>query len=271
MAAALNRLLGQLNGLIAHEKQFIAKAAHELRTPLAVLRIHAQNALEAKAPADRADALRHLLNAVDRATRILTQLLTLARLEPDALELVRQDFDALAFIRGELAELAPLALQRGQELTLEADEAQTFRILGDAPSLGILLQNLVSNAVQYTPVGGRITVRLENTPEGLILRVEDNGPGVPQEEASRLFERFYRLGEGDGSGLGLSIVQRIAEMHFGRVWAEGRPGGGLAMIVELPRCSTAGAGQMRRQLLPIGARGEDGTGLSADGSWISTT
>jgi len=115
----------------------------------------------------------------------------------------------------------------------------------------------VSNAVQYTQVGGHITVRLEGLPEVLILRVEDNGPGVPQEEASRLFGRFYRLGEGDGSGLGLSIVQRIAEMHFGQVRAERSPGGGLAVIVELPRNGASGVDVAQRATAPLGAAGNE--------------
>ncbi len=235
MVAALNRLLQQLNTLLEREKRFLADAAHELRTPLAVLRIHAQNALDAPDPADRTEALRQMLQGVDRATRLVAQLLTLARLEPNAAQLKLQDVDLHAFIRNELAELIPLALERDQDLTLVAEDSGDYRLPADATSLGALLQNLVGNAIQYTPPHGRITVLLKDLQDAVELQVHDSGPGVPAAMRDKLFERFFREGSGTGAGLGLSIVQRIVELHRGSVTLEESPLGGLGVRVRLPR------------------------------------
>jgi two-component system sensor histidine kinase QseC len=235
MVAALNRLLQQLNTLLEREKRFLADAAHELRTPLAVLRIHAQNALDAPDPADRTEALRQMLQGVDRTTRLVAQLLTLARLEPNAAQLKLQDVDLQTFFRNELAELIPLALERQQDLMLNADDTGDYRLQADATSLGVLLQNLVGNAIQYTPPHGRITVLLKDTQDAVELEVHDSGPGVAAAMRAKLFERFFREGSGSGAGLGLSIVQRIVELHRGSISLEDSPLGGLGVRVHLPR------------------------------------
>ena len=235
MAASLNRLLQQVNVLLEREKRFLADAAHELRTPLAVLRIHAQNAVSAASAEERDAALAQLIGGVDRATRVVTQLLTLARLEPNAVQLAMQTFDLAAFVRQELAELIPLALDRDQELTLDLDETADLLLRGDAPSLGILLQNLVGNALQYTPEGGRIQIALQGQGDSLLLSVQDSGPGVPPEQREQLFQRFYRQGPGQGAGLGLSIVQRIVELHRGEISLHTAALGGLEVRVRLPR------------------------------------
>ena len=235
MVAALNHLLQQLNTLLEREKRFLAVAAHELRTPLAVLRIHTQNALDAPDPADRTEALRQMLQGVDRATRLVSQLLTLARLEPNAAHLQLQDVDLHTFFRNELAELIPLALEREQDLMLNADDTGDYRLKADATSLGVLLQNLVGNAIQYTPPHGRITVQLKDALDMVELQVQDSGPGVPAALRDKLFERFFREGSGTGAGLGLSIVQRIVELHRGSISLEDSPLGGLGVRVRLPR------------------------------------
>ena len=235
MNAALNRLLLQVNQLLGREKRFIADAAHELRTPLAVVRMHTQNALQAPDVADREQALGQLEQGIERATRIVAQLLTMARLEPAAVPMDRAPVDLAVFLRNELAELTPLALDRQQELTFELDEAADYHLRADAPSLGILLQNLLSNAVQHTPAGGLIKVALLAEPQSICLQVEDSGAGVPAEQREKLFERFYRQGSGQGAGLGLSIVQRIVELHGGEIMLADAPAGGLQVSVRLPR------------------------------------
>ncbi len=271
MVASLNRLLLQVTALLERERRFLAYAAHELRTPLAVLRIHAQNALQAPDPDDRDGALRQLEAGIDRATRVVAQLLTLARLEPDAGSRHMALVDLLALARQELAELTPLAFEHDQELALEAGEGEEdsageevsaggggdaegkgtrggrdhggadFRLVADAPGLGILLQNLVSNAVQHTPPGGRIRVVLEADAEAVALRVQDSGPGVAPELRGKVFERFFRVGGGSGAGLGLSIVARIVELHHGTITLGDSPFGGLEVWVRLPR-ATGGVG-----------------------------
>jgi two-component system sensor histidine kinase QseC len=235
MGAALNRLLMQVNQLLNQEQRFIADAAHELRTSLAVLRIHAQNALEAPDPQDRRDALHQLGGGVARATRVVAQLLTLARLDPNVVQLAMRELDLLGYVRNELAELIPLALDRHQELNLEAIEPANYRLLADGPSIGTLLQNLVNNAVQYTPDGGSIQVQLEAQADAVVLRVQDSGPGVAEAQREKLFDRFYRLGEGQGAGLGLSIVRRVVELHRGSISLGDSPLGGLEVAVRLPR------------------------------------
>ncbi|MBK3868485.1 two-component sensor histidine kinase [Pseudomonas stutzeri] len=235
VAASLNRLLQQVNQLVEREKRFIADAAHELRTPLAVLRIHAQNAQQAGSETDRDEALRQLLAGVDRTTRVVTQLLTLARLEPNAQQLRMAPLDMRLLARETLAELTPLAIAREQELTLEVDERADCRLSGDAASLGTLLQNLVGNALEYAPVGGQIQVGIQATQAALTLHVDDSGPGVAAAQRDKLFERFYRQGEGQGAGLGLSIVARIAELHGASVELADSPLGGLQVAVRLAR------------------------------------
>lgn len=235
LVQALNQLLHQVTELHEREKRFIADAAHELRTPLAVLRIHAQNALASSDAGERDEALRQIGNGVERATRIVAQLLTLARLEPGAGELKPSCFDLRAFVRQELAEITPLALDHDQELTLEADDQANLQLLADAPSLGALLQNLVANAIQHTPAGGSIQVRLQAQPSEVQLSVLDSGPGVELALRARLFERFFRQGSGQGAGLGLSIVARVVELHHGRIELLDSPLGGLQVRVSLPR------------------------------------
>lgn len=239
VVASLDRLLQQVNALLERERRFLAYAAHELRTPLAVLRIHAQNALQAPDAADRDEALRLMGTGIERATRVVAQLLTLARLEPDASRPKRLVIDLLALVREQLAELTPLADEHGQDLALEADEGADFHLEGDAGSLGILMQNLVGNAVQHTPPDGCIRVLLEASPAVIVLRVQDSGHGVPPALREKVFERFFRASGGEGAGLGLAIVARIVELHGGTISLDDGALGGLEVRVVLPRNATA--------------------------------
>jgi len=234
MQAALNRLLGQIEELLERERRFIADAAHELRTPLAVLRVHAQNAVQTRDEGERRQSLEHLLGGIDRATRVVNQLLTLARMEPllERGELAR--VDALALVRETLAELTPWVLKQGLELSLEAEEGD-YQITADPGSLGIALQNLVTNAVNHSPPGGKLRVLLHATGDRLLLQVEDQGPGIAAADLERVFERFYSRGSGQGAGLGLAIVQSIARRHEGSVHLSNLEGGGLCASLELPR------------------------------------
>ncbi len=237
VVAALNRLLAQVDELLAREKRFLAYAAHELRTPLAVLRIQAHNAANAPDPADRAQALHHLDHSVARATRVVEQLLTLARLEPGSTRIEQQAQDLLPLVRAQLAELTPLALGRGQELMLEADASLDFRVAVDPHAIAVLLQNLVGNAIQHTPQGGRVRVRLDADCATVELRVQDSGPGLAPELREQAFERFFRQGPGQGAGLGLAIAARIAELHGARIGLRDSPLGGLEAFVSFARAA----------------------------------
>lgn len=235
MVASINRLMVQANELLARERRFLAYAAHELRTPLTVLRIQAHNAAHAPDATDRGEALKQLDSSVLRATRVVEQLLTLARLEPGAAELDLQPVNMLVRVREQLAELTPLALGRRQELTLEASGQDNWQLLVDAHCLDVLLQNLVSNAVQHTPEGGQVVVFLQAEPDAVTLCVQDSGPGVPAAQRSQVFEPFFRQGPAQGAGLGLAIVARIVDLHAARISLGESPQGGLQVCVRWPR------------------------------------
>lgn len=233
MQAALNRLLEQLNELVAREQRFIADAAHELRTPLAVLQVHADNALGSSDPAQRDEALAHLRDGVRRATRLVSQLLTLARLG-DEQQPERVPVRLLQTCRSELAALLPLALTRQQDLGLDAAEGLPATLRLEPGSLETLIQNLIGNAIQHCPPGSSIRLGVSRHDGLLRLSVDDSGPGVPPAERRRLSERFFTLGTARGAGLGLSIVQRIVERHGGHLELGDSALGGLNVTATLP-------------------------------------
>lgn len=233
---ALNTLLGRLDRALESERRFTADAAHELRTPLAALKIQAQVARRAENAEQRGNALDKLILGVDRATHLIEQLLTLARLEPtggNAVQKTRCDLVAIA--RQTLVDLAPTALDKEMELELSSPDAAMIR--GNADMLAILLRNLVDNAIRYSPRHGRVDVSLIVEQGRTRLEVADSGPGIPEQERQRVFDRFYRIlgNEAAGSGLGLSIVKRIADFHAAKLTlADGRHGAGLRVSVEFP-------------------------------------
>ncbi|WP_404376345.1 ATP-binding protein [Vreelandella aquamarina] len=228
IAGALNRLLERLRQMRVREKRFIADAAHELRTPLAVLDLHAQNALTADNAEDREESLHHLRNGVARSTRLVSQLLTLARLDPEEEPLpdIRHT-NVLIETRETLAKLSPLAAERQQQLLLDADDAANWEIEEEPGAIETLVQNLVGNAIQHSPEQGTITITLNTDPESITVMVDDQGPGIPEQERSRVIERFQRAGPGAGAGLGLSIVERLVKRHEGLLQLEDAPSGGL--------------------------------------------
>lgn len=236
LVRALNTLLERIAGMLETERRFTADAAHELRTPIAAIRAQAQVALGAGSDeAARQHALQTTLAGCDRATHLVEQLLTLARLDatPGA-AMASLDLGALA--RSVLAELAPTALARGQQLELEAVGAA--RVPGVEALLGVLLRNLVDNALRYSPDGARVRVRVAAQDAAVLLQVEDSGPGLPDEALQRLGERFYRPpGQSlPGSGLGWSIVRRIAQVSGAQVQAaRSAELGGLAVTVRWPQ------------------------------------
>ncbi|MBD9655342.1 sensor histidine kinase N-terminal domain-containing protein [Pseudomonas sp. PDM12] len=235
MQAALNRLLSQIEQLLQRERRFIGDAAHEMRTPLATLRIHAQNALQASQAEPRNKALNHLLGGVDRLTRVVNQLLTLARVEPQVARQAWQPVDLEATVRQALVELTPWMLGKGLELALEVQPGR-YLIHGDGPLVEIALQNLVTNAANFSPEGAEVEVLLSTDGEQhLVLSVRDHGPGIDEEKIERLFERFYSRDNPGGAGLGLSIVEMIASHLGGSITLGNHPDGGLLATLLLPR------------------------------------
>ncbi|MGP9765181.1 ATP-binding protein [Halomonas sp. AOP13-D3-9] len=238
IAGALNRLLERIRVMRVREKRFIADAAHELRTPLAVLDLHAQNALTTDSREDRQEALNHLRDGVARTTRLVTQLLTLARLEPE--EEARPEYRTshlLSEVRESLAKLSPLAAERGQQLLLNANEQADWSMLEEPGAIETLVQNLVGNAIQHSPNQSVISITLTTTPSGFVLIVDDQGTGIPINERKKVVERFQRAGPSAGSGLGLSIVERLVTRHGGTLQLDEAPSGGLRVKIELPPLS----------------------------------
>lgn len=235
LVAALNGLLLRLDEALAAERQFTADAAHELRSPLAALKVQAQVAARALQPAQRNQALAQLLVGVDRATRLVEQLLTLARVDPD---IGSADFAIVAVhdvVTECLYEMANDAAQRGVTLINAVPPELTIR--ANAGALAIALHNLLDNALRYGPQGGRVEVSGQTTAGGGVeLAVVDQGDGIPPERRSDVLRRFYRLpGTGaNGSGLGLAIVQRIARLHGAELKLGDGPTGGLAVVLRFP-------------------------------------
>lgn len=235
LVAALNGLFGRIEALLASERRFTADAAHELRTPIAVIRAQAQVAMGAGDDAGRRAALQATLAGCDRAARLVDQMLTLARLEAGA-TLDLRPVDLAAVARTVVADLAPVALDRDQELGVDAPAPAV--VVTDAALAAVLLRNLVDNAVRHTPAGTRIDVAVEGAPgSGATIHVEDAGPGLADEALAALGQRFRRpAGQaGAGSGLGWSIVERIARVQGLRVARDRSPGlGGLRVQVVWP-------------------------------------
>jgi len=230
-----NRLLRRVAQLFAAQRALVADAAHELRTPLAAVRLQTQALERAPDAAERAQALAALRGGVDRASRLVQQLLTLARQEPGAAAAAHVPLRLDTLLRETLAELAPLAHDKCIELSLDA--GQPVELRGDAGGLQALAGNLVDNALRYTPSGGRVTVRLaRNAAGGALLCVEDNGPGIAAEQRSAVLQRFYRApgSAGGGSGLGLAIAVAVAQRHDGSLALDEAQGGGLRVRVNLP-------------------------------------
>jgi two-component system sensor histidine kinase QseC len=241
MLEALNALFERMSNLLASERRFTADAAHELRTPIAAIRAQAQVALGEQGAALRREALQKTLEGCDRATRVVNQLLTLARLEAAAAP-PSTPVDLSEIARRVAAELAPRAMGKGQAIELTAP--QPARMPGDETLLEVLVRNLLDNAVRYSPAGARIDMAVSQEAGGVLLRIEDSGPGMEAAQRERLGERFFRVpgSEASGSGLGWSIVRRIAAVHGMTVRAEPSHAlGGLAVEVATAPASRAAA------------------------------
>ena len=235
LVESLNALFARVARLLENERRFTADAAHELRTPLAGLKAQAQVARGAKEGEARLHALDNVIAGCDRATRLVEQLLTLARLDPARGAAPAQACDLAAVAREVIAELAPIALERNIDIELRAPAPAVLP--GQPGLLAVLARNLVDNAVRYSPPGTTVRVAVSQAGGRVRLSVADDGPGVEAAERAKLGERFHRLlGSGEsGSGLGLSIVRRIAEIHGAELaFEDGEGGRGLRATVDFP-------------------------------------
>ncbi|HWI37272.1 MAG TPA: ATP-binding protein [Burkholderiales bacterium] len=224
MTRELNALLERLRLALQTQRRFTADAAHELRSPLTALQMQLDLVERAATPQAAREAIAALRGAIRRAARLVDQLLTMARLDPDAAAETFVPVDLAAVAAAVAADHEPLAEAKRVELRL--GELHPATVGGQPSALHALVRNLVDNAVRYTPPGGRVTVAVRGT----TLEVEDTGPGIPAAERDRVLDRFYRVpGSGaEGSGLGLAIVRQVAQAHGAELsLSEGAGGRGL--------------------------------------------
>jgi two-component system OmpR family sensor kinase len=232
----LNLLFGRVKTAFDAQQNFVADAAHELRTPLAALKLQALSLERADNAEARNVAVARLTAGIERATRLVEQLLVLARQEATAAGGAKVHAVELADVaRRAVGDMAAVAQAKRVDLGVHhADQAKAD---GHPDALNILMRNLIDNALKYTPAGGTVDVEVRTTAGGAMLSVEDSGPGIPAEERERVFDRFYRIAgsEASGSGLGLAITKAIAERH-GATLTLGQSArlGGLSVKIDFP-------------------------------------
>ena len=242
LVQALNHFTERLRGQFERQSQFIADAAHELRTPLAVIKARLELGLRAHDPATWRSTLEQAVQGTDRLTHLANQLLSLARIENGARAIAEggaQRLDLSQLSRELGMAMAPLAHARGVALALEADQPVWLR--GEPTLLSELLNNLLDNALAHTPPGGNVIVRVTSQ---AVLEVEDDGAGIPFEDRERVFERFYRRNQHvAGSGLGLAIVGEICRAHLARITLHDGAQGGLKVRVSFIPLNGARGGE----------------------------
>lgn len=239
LTASLNHLLDATRLSIEHQRRFIADAAHQLRTPLAGLKSQTELAMRENTPENLRARLNMVHTSATRSIHLVNQLLTLARSEQHGRQNVAKvDMDLAKVVRELTAEAVPRALAAGMDLGCDS-ELMDAPLIGNPALLREMLLNLVENAIKYGCHEGSITVRLQATGQNYLIEVEDNGPGIPNEDKERVFERFYRrTQDGNGCGLGMAIVKEIVERHEGWVELRDAEPQGLIVHMEFPRHPT---------------------------------
>ncbi|HEV7817348.1 MAG TPA: ATP-binding protein [Janthinobacterium sp.] len=234
--AAINHLLGQIDHAMTTQRRFVADAAHELRSPLTALKLQLQLAERAAGDAARDSAFAKLHERLDRASHLVRQMLTLARHEVHHAGARFSPVDLHQLAMRAVVDQSALAESRGIDLGITA-ASSAISVNGDPDGLGVLLNNLVDNALRYTQSGGQVDVCAGMHDGRPVLCVSDNGPGVPLRERERLFDRFYRP-DGNavwGCGLGMAIVKNVADLHGAKVvLADGLSGRGLGVTLIFP-------------------------------------
>ncbi len=239
LASAFNHMSEQLQMLEQSRNQFVSDASHELKTPLATMKIMIESLIyqpEMEEPL-RTEFLSDVNAEIDRLSSVISDLLTLVQADAHSMGLTRERMSLAAVIKETAHRLDPIVQQRGQKLSLVFQDS--CDMYADRPKLLQVAYNLMENAVKYTQQGGSVTVTLSRSGHDATMVVADNGPGIPKESIGHLFERFYRVDrarsrERGGTGLGLSIVHQIVALHGGSVGVESEEGKGSTFRVRLP-------------------------------------
>ena len=244
LAENYNTMATQLERLDKTRSQFVSNASHELKTPLATMKIMLETVMyQPDMPAElRTEFMEDMNHEIDRLTGIITDLLTLTRMDSEKGTMKKEPVDMSGLTTEVLHLLTPAAEKRGQRLDFSITPGIVMN--GDRDRLYQILYNLTDNAIKYSPDGGKISVILREEERGIVWRVRDNGVGIPQEDQAHIFERFYRVDkarsrETGGTGLGLSIVKQLVTMHGGEITVRSEPGRGSEFKVVFPQGGAA--------------------------------
>ena len=241
LARAFNKMASDLAEIDRLRRDLVANVSHELRTPISALQANLENLVDGVATADP-EALGSMLAQVERLSRLVEQLLDLSRLESGASPLQPRVFEVAPLLDRAVDDARVHAIQRiAKEVRLDVEvEPQGLRLLADPERVHQIVANLVTNAVRHSPSGGRVLVRASGRDSKVTIEVVDEGPGIPEDEATRVFERFYRSdaarsSSDGGTGLGLAIARWIVDLHGGDIHVEGAVPHGCKMVVQLPQ------------------------------------
>jgi signal transduction histidine kinase len=241
LARAFNKMASELAEVDRMRRDLVANVSHELRTPISALQAVLENLVDGVEPANR-DTFEAMLRQVERLGRLVSQLLDLSKLESGAVPLQRSAFEVRPLVEQVVQDTRLHSVQRANAAVhlSVAVEPANLKMEADQERIHQVLANLVDNAVRHSPPGGQVIVRAAESDAGVALEVADDGPGIPEDEATRVFERFYRSdlarsNSDGGSGLGLAIARWIVDLHGGDIWVEPRSPRGCRMRVVVPR------------------------------------
>jgi signal transduction histidine kinase/DNA-binding response OmpR family regulator len=231
----------KLSALEHLKSEFISIAAHELRTPLSIITTYV-DLLQRKSQAEESNYLIEVSHAVGRLTRLMNDMTNLKLLEARQVEVERAELSLPQLVAGVVERLEPLAESKGQSIAVRIGEGIPS-VNADGPKIELVLQNLISNAIKFTPAGGEITIEADASESGVRVAVRDTGSGIPEEEWEWIFKPFYQLEsslirEHEGMGIGLPLAKNLVELHGGRIWVESAPGKGSTFYFTIP--SSAG-------------------------------
>ena len=240
LAQSLNEMGTQVKISQQSQRDFVANVSHELKTPLTSIRGFSQAILDGTA--DKPEELRHAAEVIheesERMSRLVVALLDLARLDSGTVEFRKDPFDLSGLLEDLVEKFTPLAQEQQIEIRVEVDPLPLIE--GDSDWLSQVFINLFDNAIKFSNPGGEVVIRATQEDKQACIIVEDSGPGIPEEDLKRIFERFYQVdqsrsgSESRGAGLGLAIAREIVKAHKGEIYADSKPGNGSVFVVKLP-------------------------------------